>query len=110
MARSAALTLVLPHLGSQVSKLHLFPFKAGQGLSLDTTSYSILVTLQAILIVVFPYLPPLNEQLTGLLPLATIFLVTQTNSIIPSNHSEALSGGFPSRGSDSRPYSQCPQC
>lgn len=58
MARSVALTLVLPHFDFQINKLHWFSFKAGQGLSLATTSYSILTTLQAILIVVFPYLPP----------------------------------------------------
>lgn len=60
MAGSAALTLVLPHFDFQVNKLHLFPFKAGQRFSLGAISYSMSATLQVVLIVVFPYLLPLN--------------------------------------------------
>lgn len=72
-ARAAALTLALPHIDLQVNKLRLLPLKAGQQLSLCTTSYSILAALQAIHSVVFPYLLLLNKQLTGLLPLANQF-------------------------------------
>lgn len=104
MARSAALTLVLPHFDTQVNKLQFFPLKAEQGCSLGTTSYSVLATH---LIVSLPV--PLNEQLTGLLPLATIFLITQTDYIISFNYSEVPSGGFPSCLSGSGLYSPCPQ-
>lgn len=99
----AAVTLVPRSLTFQVNKLHLLHLRAEQGLSLGITSCSFLATVPATLHAVLLYLPPLNEQLTGLLPLATTSLASQTGCNIDPYHSEMSSAGLPSFLSD------CPQ-